>query len=78
MKLTGAQMVLSCLEAENVDIVLVFPGCRFNSYDEIYKKACGISSAAMSRALSTQQTDMPGRPETGVVIAHPAPERPIW
>ena len=67
-------MVLSCLEAENVDIVFGFPGgAVLTLYDEIYKKACGISSAAMSRALSTQQTDMPGRPKLGVVIATSGP-----
>ena len=26
MRLTGAQMVLACLEAENVDVVFGFPG----------------------------------------------------
>ncbi|NLX90224.1 MAG: biosynthetic-type acetolactate synthase large subunit [Firmicutes bacterium] len=39
MKMTGAQMVLSCLEAENVDVVFGFPGGSvLTLYDEIYKK----------------------------------------
>ncbi|HHU77185.1 MAG TPA: biosynthetic-type acetolactate synthase large subunit [Firmicutes bacterium] len=39
MKLTGAEMVLACLEAENVDVVFGFPGgAVLTLYDEIYKK----------------------------------------
>lgn len=39
MKLTGAQMVLACLEAENVDVVFGFPGgAVLTLYDELYKK----------------------------------------
>lgn len=39
MKLTGAQMVLACLEEENVDVVFGFPGgAVLTLYDEIYKK----------------------------------------
>lgn len=39
MKLTGAQMVLACLEAENVDVVFGFPGgAVLTLYDELFKK----------------------------------------
>ena len=39
MKLTGAQMVLACLEAENVDVVFGFPGgAVLTLYDELHKK----------------------------------------
>ncbi len=39
MKLTGAQMVLACLEAENVDVIFGFPGgAVLTLYDELYKK----------------------------------------
>ena len=29
MRLTGAQMVLACLEAENVEVIFGFPAVRF-------------------------------------------------
>lgn len=39
MKMNGAQMVLSCLEAEGVEIVFGYPGgAVLTLYDEIYKK----------------------------------------
>ncbi|MDO9535691.1 MAG: biosynthetic-type acetolactate synthase large subunit [Bacillota bacterium] len=39
MKLTGAQMVLACLEEENVDIIFGYPGgAVLTLYDEIFKK----------------------------------------
>ena len=39
MKMNGAQMVLSCLEAEGVDVVFGYPGgAVLTLYDEIYKK----------------------------------------
>ena len=39
MKMTGAQMVLACLEAENVEVVFGFPGgAVLTLYDELYKK----------------------------------------
>ena len=37
MRLTGAQMVLACLEAENVEVIFGFPGgAVLTLYDEIF------------------------------------------
>jgi len=75
MRLTGAQMVLACLEAEKVDVIFGFPGgAVLTLYDEIYKKGMkhiltrheqGAAHAADGYARAT------GKP--GVVIATSGP-----
>jgi len=75
MKLTGAEMVIACLEAENVEVVFGFPGgAVLTLYDEIYKKGVrhilsrheqGAIHAADGYARAT------GKP--GVVIATSGP-----
>lgn len=75
MKLTGAQMVLACLEAEKVEVIFGFPGgAVLTLYDEIFKKGLrhiltrheqGAAHAADGYARAS------GRP--GVVIATSGP-----
>ena len=75
MKMTGAEMVLACLEAEHVDVVFGFPGgAVLTLYDEIYKKGVrhilsrheqGAIHAADGYARAT------GKP--GIVIATSGP-----
>lgn len=75
MRLTGAQMVLACLEAENVDVIFGFPGgAVLTLYDEIFKKGIrhiltrheqGAAHAADGYARAS------GKP--GVVIATSGP-----
>lgn len=75
MKLSGAQMVLACLEAENVEVVFGFPGgAVLTLYDELFKKGVkhiltrheqGAIHAADGYARAT------GKP--GVVIATSGP-----
>jgi acetolactate synthase-1/2/3 large subunit len=75
MRLTGAQMVLACLEAENVEVIFGFPGgAVLTLYDEIFKKGIrhiltrheqGAAHAADGYARAS------GKP--GVVIATSGP-----
>lgn len=75
MKMNGAQMVLSCLEAEGVDVVFGYPGgAVLTLYDEIYKKGLrhiltrheqGAAHAADGYARASGKT--------GVVIATSGP-----
>ncbi len=75
MKLTGAQMVLSCLEAENVDIVFGFPGgAVLTLYDEIYKKGLRhILSRHEQGAVHAADGYARASGKPGVVIATSGP-----
>ena len=75
MKMNGAQMVLSCLEAEGVDVVFGYPGgAVLTLYDEIYKK--GLSHIlARHEQGAAHAADGYARAsgKTGVVIATSGP-----
>ena len=75
MKLTGAQMVLSCLEAENVDVVFGFPGgFVLTLYDEIYKKGLRhILSRHEQGAVHAADGYARASGKPGVVIATSGP-----
>jgi len=75
MKLTGAEMVLSCLEAEKVDVVFGFPGGSvLTLYDEIYKKGLRhILSRHEQGAIHAADGYARASGKPGVVIATSGP-----
>ena len=64
MKMTGAQILLKCLEREEVKHIFGYPGgVVLDIYDELTRtRTSSTSWCATSRARSTPPTAMPGPP----------------
>lgn len=75
MKLSGAQMVLACLEAENVEVVFGFPGgAVLTLYDELFKKGVKhILTRHEQGAIHAADGYARATGKTGVVIATSGP-----